>query len=76
MLKPGGAAVLALDGGSPEFEFRRLPVRRGSSSFQGLEDAAGARHQCVWLLAGVTVLLEDLFVISILLGCLLVTYGF
>jgi hypothetical protein len=41
MLKPGGAAVLALDGGSPEFEFRRLPVRRGSSSFQGLEDAAG-----------------------------------
>jgi hypothetical protein len=34
-----------------------------------------ARHRCVLLLAGVTVLLEDLFVISILLGCLLVTFG-
>ena len=41
MLKTGGAAGLAKDGGSLEFEVRQLPVRRGSSSFQGLEDAAG-----------------------------------
>ena len=41
MLKSGGAAGLAMDGGSLEFEVRQLPVRRGSSSFQGLEDAAG-----------------------------------
>ena len=41
MLKADGAAGLAMDGGSLEFEARQLPVRRGSSSFQGLEDAAG-----------------------------------
>ena len=41
MLKTGGAAGLAKDGGSLEFEVRQLPVRRGSSSFQGLGDAAG-----------------------------------
>jgi hypothetical protein len=41
VVESGGGAGLAKDGGSLEFEFRQLPVRGGSSSLQGLEDAAG-----------------------------------
>ena len=71
MLKPGGAAVFEQGGGSPEFEVRRLPVRKGPSFDPRFEeDAAAARHRHVLFLAGDIVLQKDLCVISIFVGCL------